>query len=183
MTSKKNKKSKKRNVKHQYGSMQKNELKYSPLAFWSRQFVLLSTLIAGLILLITALQTNWFNELPTSVQWIINISGLIISVIRMSKTIYGYKNKAYLLSKRAALLDAVLVAILYVIGFTPLLIGTSAIDKFAAWVNSIMPIVNQVVSKVIAWILTFAIPSAVSGVIGNFVYDALKKISTSKEKR
>jgi len=172
-----------RNLKSQQDSKQNSNLRISPLAFWTRQFILLTTLVAGLILVITALLTNWYNETPTTMKWGMNIGAFIISAIRLRESIYGHKNKSYLISKKSAIIDAVLVGLIFVIFSIPILRGTGVIDKLTSWVNSILPMVNQAISEIIAWILTFAIPSAISGIIGNYAYDKLKNISLSKGKK
>ncbi len=162
---------------------QKPKLSISPLAYWTRQFILLSTVVAGSILLLTAVLTNWYNETPTPIKWVMNIGAFIISGIRIIESVKGYKNKSYMISKKSAVTDAVLVGLLFVICFIPILLGTALIDKFADWIFSVIPLLNQALSRIIAWVITFAIPSAVSGVIGNFVYDAIKKIKVTKRNK
>lgn len=179
----KNRKVKIENLKLQHDSRQSSKIRISPFAYWTRLFTLFTTIIAVSILAFTALLTNWFNETPIAIKWNMAIGGFLITSIRLREILRGHRSNLYLISKKSAVIDFVLVGTLIVICAIPALRGMGIVEKIADWVSLLAPIVGKAVSNIIAWILTFAIPSAVSGVIGNFVYDALKKIYSSKESK
>jgi hypothetical protein len=180
--SKNKRKGGKNSKRSRLGTKSIGENSISSLAYWLRRFTIFTTLLAVLIWAFTALQTSWYSETPLTTKWGMVMSMTIITGIRFRELFRGYKNNSYRISKRSAIFDTVLAGLLLVIVAVPVLIGTGTIEELANWVYSITPLANRAISKIIAWILTFAIPSAVSGVIGNYVYDLLKKIYSSKER-
>lgn len=129
----------------------------------------------------TARLTKWVDETPRLIIWGINIGFAGITTVRLREAIRGRRNTFYALSRRAAIIDAALVGCLLTIAAIPALLGSGLLDNVVNKIKSAIPFLDQTVSGIVTWVLTFAIPSAISGVIGNFVYDILKKTVQRKD--
>ena len=177
----KNRKLKNKRAKQRPKTKRNNNAGISVPAGKIRLLTFFVTLVACLIFLLTDLLTDWVKETPPQTIWGMVISLAIIVGIRFREMFRGLNSFSYFFSRKSAIIDATMIGIVLVIFSIPALIGSGTIETISNWIAYIMPTLNQAISKTIAWILTFAIPSAISGVIGNFVYDILKKAYFSKD--